>query len=180
MPEEEEEEDDADGMDELEEKDSIDNDEISTKIRDSNTVERANPPLERTKINKIKFDDTSDQKTLAITSKLYSNALIPLSKLSTWRKVHMNGIKAGSKSTITPATTKAVLIPPPGQIPIDAPCLCTRVLQIVILSSHQNGRDTHVRQIKIIGPRQQRPQAGPTFNESINPFPLTEPLMLIR
>lgn len=28
------------------------------------------------------------------------------------------------------------------------------VLQIGILSNHQNGRDTHVRQVKVFGPRE--------------------------
>ncbi|GAB5372267.1 hypothetical protein AAMO2058_001650400 [Amorphochlora amoebiformis] len=32
--------------------------------------------------------------------------------------------------------------------------LRAHVVQIAILSSHQNGRDTHVRQVKIYGPRQ--------------------------
>jgi anaphase-promoting complex subunit 10 len=27
-------------------------------------------------------------------------------------------------------------------------------LQLAVLSNHQNGRDTHVRQVKIFGPRQ--------------------------
>lgn len=30
----------------------------------------------------------------------------------------------------------------------------THVLQVKILSMHQNGRDTHIRQIKILGPRE--------------------------
>mmetsp|Transcript_32288 Transcript_32288/g.44121 ORF Transcript_32288/g.44121 Transcript_32288/m.44121 type:complete len:195 (+) Transcript_32288:34-618(+) len=32
--------------------------------------------------------------------------------------------------------------------------LRTHVLQVKILSMHQNGRDTHIRQIKILGPRE--------------------------
>jgi len=32
--------------------------------------------------------------------------------------------------------------------------LRAHVVQIAVLSSHQNGRDTHVRQVKIFGPRQ--------------------------
>jgi len=32
--------------------------------------------------------------------------------------------------------------------------LRAHVVQIAVLSSHQNGRDTHVRQVKIYGPRQ--------------------------
>lgn len=34
------------------------------------------------------------------------------------------------------------------------PYVSGRVLQICILSNHQNGRDTHVRQVKIFGPRE--------------------------
>lgn len=33
-------------------------------------------------------------------------------------------------------------------------CLRAHLIQLAILSSHQNGRDTHLRQIKIFGPRQ--------------------------
>jgi len=32
--------------------------------------------------------------------------------------------------------------------------LCTNVIQIAVLSSHQNGRDTHIRQIKVFAPRE--------------------------
>jgi anaphase-promoting complex subunit 10 len=32
-------------------------------------------------------------------------------------------------------------------------CLRTHLLQVKVLAMHQNGRDTHVRQIKILGPR---------------------------
>jgi len=35
----------------------------------------------------------------------------------------------------------------------DGECLRTYFLQIAVLSNHQNGRDTHVRQVKIYGPR---------------------------
>ena len=34
-----------------------------------------------------------------------------------------------------------------------ASCLRASVLQIRVLASHQNGRDTHLRQIKVFGPR---------------------------
>lgn len=34
----------------------------------------------------------------------------------------------------------------------DAP-LRTHLLQVKILSMHQNGRDTHIRQLKVFGPR---------------------------
>lgn len=36
----------------------------------------------------------------------------------------------------------------------DSTCLRTHLLQIKILSMHQNGRDTHVRQLKLFGPRE--------------------------
>jgi anaphase-promoting complex subunit 10 len=35
----------------------------------------------------------------------------------------------------------------------DGECLRAFFLQIAVLSNHQNGRDTHVRQMKIFGPR---------------------------
>jgi len=37
------------------------------------------------------------------------------------------------------------------------------MLQIAVLSNHQNGRDTHVRKVKVFGPRQDgtRAMAGP-------------------
>ena len=31
--------------------------------------------------------------------------------------------------------------------------LCTNVIQLAVLASHQNGRDTHLRQVKVFGPR---------------------------
>lgn len=34
------------------------------------------------------------------------------------------------------------------------PYVSGRILQVVILSNHQNGRDTHVRQVKVFGPRE--------------------------
>ena len=33
--------------------------------------------------------------------------------------------------------------------------LRTNVIQIAVLSSHQNGRDTHIRQVKVYAPREQ-------------------------
>ena len=33
-------------------------------------------------------------------------------------------------------------------------CLRAYFLQLAILSNHQNGRDTHMRQVKVYGPRQ--------------------------
>lgn len=41
-----------------------------------------------------------------------------------------------------------------------------RLLQILILSSHQNGRDTHVRQVKVFSPRRPpQPQFGSELRE---------------
>eukprot|EP01038_Epipyxis_sp_PR26KG_P004448 gene4448-6291_t len=36
---------------------------------------------------------------------------------------------------------------------VDSNCLRTHLLQVKILSMHQNGRDTHIRQLKVLGPR---------------------------
>jgi len=36
----------------------------------------------------------------------------------------------------------------------DCKCLRAHLIQLAVLSSHQNGRDTHIRQVKIFGPRQ--------------------------
>lgn len=33
-------------------------------------------------------------------------------------------------------------------------CIRTHLLQVKVLSMHQNGRDTHIRQVKILGPRE--------------------------
>jgi len=42
--------------------------------------------------------------------------------------------------------------------------LRTNVIQIAILSSHQNGRDTHIRQVKVYAPREQfSPLVDPAF-----------------
>ena len=41
------------------------------------------------------------------------------------------------------------LLPPTGMEPL----LRTFFLQVCVVSMHQNGRDTHVRQVKIFGPR---------------------------
>ena len=52
------------------------------------------------------------------------------------------------------------LTDPTGWTVIELPCdaessntLHTHLLQIQVLSMHQNGRDTHVRQVKLYGPR---------------------------
>lgn len=38
--------------------------------------------------------------------------------------------------------------------PADAPGgMRAYLVQLVVLSNHQNGRDTHVRQVKVFGPR---------------------------
>ncbi len=42
---------------------------------------------------------------------------------------------------------------PQGWIVIPLAAVRARVLQILILANHQNGRDTHVRQVKVFGPR---------------------------
>ncbi|KAL1923569.1 uncharacterized protein VTP21DRAFT_8549 [Calcarisporiella thermophila] len=46
--------------------------------------------------------------------------------------------------------------------------LVTRLLQLAILSNHQNGKDTHVRQIKVFAPRQM-----PLEDDDILPFTST-------
>lgn len=38
--------------------------------------------------------------------------------------------------------------------PESAEVLRAHLVQLVVLASHMNGRDTHIRQIKIFGPRQ--------------------------
>mmetsp|Transcript_36381 Transcript_36381/g.34405 ORF Transcript_36381/g.34405 Transcript_36381/m.34405 type:complete len:80 (+) Transcript_36381:289-528(+) len=40
--------------------------------------------------------------------------------------------------------------------------LMTHLLQLRILSMHQNGRDTHIRQLKILGPRSENIVMGNT------------------
>ncbi len=42
---------------------------------------------------------------------------------------------------------------PQGWIVVPLAAVRARVLQILILANHQNGRDTHVRQVKVFGPR---------------------------
>ena len=37
---------------------------------------------------------------------------------------------------------------------MDSEILRAFLVQLAVLSNHQNGRDTHIRQIKIYGPRQ--------------------------
>jgi hypothetical protein len=44
--------------------------------------------------------------------------------------------------------------------------LCTNVIQLAVMASHQNGRDTHIRQIKIYAPRENvSPMVLPEFGE---------------
>jgi anaphase-promoting complex subunit 10 len=40
-----------------------------------------------------------------------------------------------------------------------SPYLRAYFLQIAVLANHQNGRDTHVRQIKVFGPRRDQSRA---------------------
>lgn len=49
-------------------------------------------------------------------------------------------------------------------------CIKAYILQLAVLANHQNGRDTHIRQVKVYGPRQElsrdlEPQLGFTSLE---------------
>jgi anaphase-promoting complex subunit 10 len=45
----------------------------------------------------------------------------------------------------------------PGRFPAPLPRACrsvkANILQLVVVTNHQNGRDTHLRQIRVFGPR---------------------------
>ena len=51
------------------------------------------------------------------------------------------------------STFKEEVSQPQGWIVIPLGEVSGRLLQILILANHQNGRDTHVRQVKVFGPR---------------------------
>ncbi|PRP77970.1 anaphase promoting complex subunit 10-like [Planoprotostelium fungivorum] len=48
--------------------------------------------------------------------------------------------------------------------------LRSNLIQIAILTNHQNGRDTHVRQVKIFSPIQRTHEAGPNFTDDFLNF----------
>ena len=61
------------------------------------------------------------------------------------------------------------ILPPPEQLPDSTDVsrvLRTHFIQVAILANHQNGRDTHIRQIKIYTPRRHMGQhmCLPEFN----------------
>lgn len=41
-------------------------------------------------------------------------------------------------------------------------------VQLAVLANHQNGRDTHIRQVKVFGPRSDSHRAGLPFNSTAN------------
>jgi hypothetical protein len=53
-----------------------------------------------------------------------------------------------SDSVLTPTHPRGAPAPSSGK-----PRLRAYMLQVVVLSNHQNGRDTHIRQLKVFGPR---------------------------
>lgn len=70
-------------------------------------------------------------------------------------------IKAGNSYHDVKQVQLLKLVEPTGWVCVplgggvdDQPFLKAHCLQIAILSSHQNGRDTHVRQVKVFAPRQ--------------------------
>lgn len=42
----------------------------------------------------------------------------------------------------------------PLQVPEVSEALKAYFVQLAVISNHQNGRDTHIRQVKVFGPRQ--------------------------
>jgi anaphase-promoting complex subunit 10 len=67
-------------------------------------------------------------------------------------------VRAGSRWSDLVEVTAADLAEPQGwvTIPLAAPGggpVRARLLQLVVVSNHQNGRDTHVRQVRAFGPR---------------------------
>lgn len=77
---------------------------------------------------------------------------------------HRIAVRIGTRSSDIRVVTTEEVQEPQGWITIPLyeghpdrirqPYLTGRILQIVILSNHQNGRDTHVRQLKVFGPRE--------------------------
>ena len=57
-------------------------------------------------------------------------------------------------------------------------CLRTHFLQVKILSMHQNGRDTHVRQIKLLGPRESARVMGDVLYDSFKTVDMQQFAML--
>lgn len=46
-----------------------------------------------------------------------------------------------------------------GPLPICREYLKAYLVQLAVISNHQNGRDTHIRQVKIFGPREDNVKA---------------------
>ena len=65
----------------------------------------------------------------------------------------------GSLDLAEPAGWIYVRLKRPGDAE-DAPGMRAYLVQLVVLTNHQNGRDTHVRQVKVFGPRKCAPAAG--------------------
>ncbi|CAM9997138.1 unnamed protein product, partial [Sphacelaria rigidula] len=51
----------------------------------------------------------------------------------------------------------------------EGPALRAHFVQICVVAMHQNGRDTHIRQVKIFGPRVASVQHDPSLLEAISP-----------
>eukprot|EP00752_Nemacystus_decipiens_P012872 g11396.t1 len=51
----------------------------------------------------------------------------------------------------------------------EGPVLRAHFLQICVVAMHQNGRDTHIRQVKVFGPRLASAQHDPSLLEFISP-----------
>lgn len=42
------------------------------------------------------------------------------------------------------------------ELKVDDQCIKTFMIQLAVLGNHQNGRDTHIRQIKVFAPNEER------------------------
>eukprot|EP00904_Undaria_pinnatifida_P005421 jgi/Undpi1/2008/HiC_scaffold_12.g05395.m1 len=77
-----------------------------------------------------------------------------------WMRVQLSAPVAGSAGVVVAADSDGG---PQG------PVLRAHFVQICVVAMHQNGRDTHIRQVKVFGPRLASAQHDPSLVEFISP-----------
>lgn len=92
----------------------------------------------------LKADESYTPSRISIRTGTHFNDLVELKQFdlkdpSGWYVIELNSVVQVDPSVTTPIP-KVVK---------------TFMVQVAVLLNHQNGRDTHIRQIKIFGPRQQ-------------------------
>ena len=65
-------------------------------------------------------------------------------------------VRVGSRWSDIVAVRTEEVVEPQGWVVVPLGRVTGRILQVLVLANHQNGRDTHVRGVRVFGPRDER------------------------